>query len=101
MRLKFLKGRGISVNLADDFIVVNFGDPTKPPEFTAKFTPEADLPDKWAERLLSNPSYAGMFVAIETPIKSRITGSFKCDNCEFAARSKAGLAAHKRSHKEK
>lgn len=26
--------------------------------------------------------------------------SFKCDLCEFVAKSKAGLGAHKRNHKE-
>jgi hypothetical protein len=106
MRLKYLKGeKGISLKLAGDFITVNFGDPRRTPEYTAKFTPEADLPDEYGQRLLDNEHYKGLFARVDvpkevSPPQEQKTG-FPCDKCDFVAGSKAGLGSHKRTHKEK
>lgn len=99
MRLRYLKGEGISAQFTGDFITVYFGDPKKSPEYTARFKPEADIPDEYAERLLSNPAYRGMFTKVDAPQEQK--SEFLCDKCGFSAKSMAALGSHKRIHKEK
>lgn len=69
------------------------------PEFTATFNPFAEMPEKYAERILTNPRYAGWFEEVSTTVDEP-PAEFICDECGKAVKSKAALGAHKRIHKK-
>jgi hypothetical protein len=66
------------------------------PEFTASFAPEAILEDKYAERLLTNPRYAGWFEEVDVVALPDV--ELVCEVCGKAMKSKAGLGSHMRIH---
>ena len=88
MRLKYLKGKSIRVNWKGT------------DEFTL-FVPFGNTSDERGQRLLDNPEFKGHFEKVESePVTGSKETVFKCDVCGFEGKSKAGLAAHKRKHKE-
>ena len=93
MRLRYVGGeKHITVNWKDS------PDPNKP-EFTV-FDPEGETSDERGQRLLDNPKYNGKFVKVEPPKPAEPKPTFTCDVCGEVKKSKAGLGAHKRKHKE-
>jgi hypothetical protein len=64
-------------------------------EYTAHFHPDAELPDEYGQRLMKNPKYLGWFKVLEGP---KTVGEFACVDCDFEAKTKAGLGAHRRKH---
>ena len=91
MRLRFVQGKGKTVFWSDS---VDKGHPD-----STDFIPEGETSDERGKRLLENPKYQGMFIEVkeETPTPKE---SFICDRCDFSGKTKAGLGAHKRKHKE-
>ena len=89
MRLKYLKGKAIRVNW------------TGTSEYTM-FEPFGETSDEKGQALLDNPKYASLFEKVTTePDKPESkTELFKCETCGEFKKSKAGLGAHKRKHKE-
>jgi hypothetical protein len=96
MRLRFLKDKRQVVNWSDS-------PDKKHPEFTV-FDPVGETSDERGKRLIANPAYQGWFEVVpeETPAgpAEPEKPTFACDVCGETLRSKAGLGAHKRKHKE-
>lgn len=68
-------------------------------EYSAHFAPEAELPDKYADRLLANPRYAGWFELVS--VTPEVKPEFVCDVCGRAFQKSMNLGAHKRTHSKK
>ena len=68
------------------------------PKYTAIFTPDGTLEDEYAERLLTNPKYAGWFETVDSTLPSE--PAFECEICGKRVKTKAAMGAHARIHKK-
>jgi hypothetical protein len=95
MRLRYVRDKKIKVNWSDS--------PDKDnPEFTV-FEPEGETSDERGKRLLENKHHRDWFVELPVPVEITVAEKpreFICDVCGESKKSKAGLGAHKRKHKE-
>ena len=82
--MKYVKGSRIMVNFGDE----KLGSI----EYTAQFSPEAEIPDEYVERLLAK--HPSDFVKVES-------GPNKCGKCGKEFKNARGVVIHtKRIHKE-
>lgn len=70
------------------------------------FRPVCEVPDEFGQLILANPGKVGRFEEVrngqaKVPDLVPVLSAFVCDICQKPAKTKAGLAAHKRIHKDK
>jgi len=95
MRLRYTRDKRIKVNWSDSPDKNN-------PEFTV-FEPDGETSDERGKRLLENREHRGWFMEVppvEITVPEKPKETFLCETCGETKKSKAGLAAHKRKHKE-
>ena len=63
--------------------------------------PTAEIPDKFIGGLVLNKQFMANFVVVGAVVPPPPTESLVCDVCNQPCKSKAGLSAHKRKHKDK
>lgn len=91
MRLKYVKGSEVTVKFGDE--------KARTVELSVSFSPEGEVPEQFAERLLKK--HPNLFVKVEAEVEKPTTKAV-CDVCKREFKNAQGVIIHKkRTHKDK